>query len=85
MAGRIDITPQAKAHPLFPALDFIIRTVRDNQKKLETMNSRISRVEDVCSQIKEIQSDLEKLVKEYGEDAYNIEKTAYQVYMHAYV
>lgn len=80
MAGRIEITAQAKAHPLFPTLDYIIRTVRSNQTMLNTMTSTISKVEDTCSRIENVQKDLEKLIKEFGEDAFNIENTPYQVY-----
>ena len=76
---RIDISPQAQAHPLFPALDYIIRNVYSNQKKLESIDARLSRVENVCSQIQETQKELNQLIKEFGVDSFNIEKTHYQV------
>ena len=80
MSGRIEISQQAHAHPLFPALDYIIRNVYSNKKKLENIDAKLSRVQSACSGIEETQKELNQLIKQFGVDSFNVEKTQYQVY-----
>ena len=80
MSGRIEISQQARGHPLFPALDYIIRNVYSNQKKLESIDVKLSRVERACSELQETQKELNQLIKQFGVDSFNIEKTQYQVH-----
>lgn len=75
-APRIELTPQARGHPLFPVIDFIARSVYEQRGSLD---SRLSKLERDVSSLISVQTELQKLVKEFGEGTYNIEKTHYQV------
>ena len=80
-ASQIKLHPQAKTHLLFPQLDYLVKTVHIQQKQLETINSQVLKLQSEASTIAGIQNDLRKLLKEFGENAFNIEKTSYQVNM----
>ena len=79
MASQIKLAPQAKAHFLFPLLDYLVKTVHTQQNKLESIGNRLTKIESDVSTVVEMQKDLRKLMKEYGESSFNIEKTPYQV------
>ena len=63
----IELSQQARAHPLFPLLDFLVKSTHRQQRLSENVDGRLSRLENELSSIKELQSELQKLVKEFGE------------------
>ena len=77
--SRIELTEHAKAHPLFPLLDFLVKSSLNHQKQLEALNTRVTTVEKECSDIKGVQKELQRMIKEFGESSFQIEKTVYQV------
>lgn len=76
---RITVSQQARGHPLFPTLDFLVRSAHSVQRQLDGISKRVASLESRCSSLVDTQKELEKLVKEFGESTFDIENTVYQV------
>lgn len=78
--SRIEVSEHAKAHPLFPVLDFLVKSSINLQKQMDIVSNRVTKVENECSDIKEMQKELYKLIKEFGESSFQIQRSTYQVW-----
>ena len=75
----IELTQQARAHPLFPVIDFVARSIHSQKMKIDAIVFRVSRLEEQCSEVIGIQKELQQLLKEFGESTFTIEKGPFQV------
>ena len=64
--ARIELSAQARAHPLFPLLDYLVKSAHAQQAQLQSIKNSITKVESDCCDIKRVQLELEKLIKEFG-------------------
>ena len=76
---KIPVTQQAKTHPLFPMLDFLVRSTYSIHNQLDDIKKRLKAVEDNGTVANRVQKELEQLIREFGESTFEIEKTPYQV------
>ena len=76
MSRQIELSSQAKGHPLFPLLNYLVKSSHHQQKQLETTQNRIAKLENDISKVSEVQKELMQLIRDFGETSYNIEKTS---------
>ena len=58
----IEMTPQAKGHPLFPMLDFIACGIHSQNQRLSAMEVKISKLDSECQAVRRVQEELYQLM-----------------------
>ena len=53
----IDLSQQARADPLFPLLDYLVKSSHRQQKPVENIDGRLSKLDSELSSIRELQSE----------------------------
>ena len=79
--SSIELSDQARRHALFPLLDFIVKSSHSQQKQMDSYSTKLIKVETDCSQIMEMQKELQRMIKNFGESTFDIKKSIYQVYL----
>ena len=81
----IELSDQARRHALFPLLDFIVKSSHAQQKQMDSFSTKLIKVETDCSQIMEMQKELQRMIKNFGESTFDIKKSIYTRYIcHTY-
>ena len=75
----IDLTPQAKAHPLFPLLDYMARGIHNQNKKMLIVEEKQVKLEREISTVKRVQEELRQLMKEIIPMMFSLKENGFDV------
>ena len=75
----IEMTPQAKGHPLFPMLDFIACGIHSQNQRLSAMEVKISKLDSECQAVRRVQEELYQLMQQTSKKSFNLKEEGYEV------
>ena len=77
---RIDLTPSARTHPLFPLLDYIARGIHQQGQRIADIEGRLSRFEQECQSIKQTQTELLDLLQQSNKTTFSLKRDGFEVH-----
>ena len=70
---------RAKAHPIFPVIDYIAKKVYASHQLVVGLDAKISSVQGEIDKLRNGQDDVKDLVKEEARSQFKIKKSPYEV------
>ena len=79
--GAIEVSQQARSHPLFPLLDFIARGVHSQGQKIVAIEAKQGKLEADMAVVKHIQEELMQLMQTTAKHSFNLKDQGFEVYL----
>ena len=76
---RIELSSQARAHTLFPLLDFIASKVAQQHQKFAVIESKQAKLENDLSEIKRVQEELQQLMQQTSKSTFSLKDSGFEV------
>ena len=75
----IQLNEQARQHPLFPPLDYVVRTTYQHGESLRELKQEVLAVKTEVIAVSEALKELKYLMEKVSNEAFDLEKSGFKV------
>ena len=77
--ASVEISTQARSHPLFPVLDYIAKGVQIQSQRYSVLDRKLSKLEEETQHIKTVQEELRSLMQQVNKKNFSLKDEGFEV------